>query len=469
MRNISKRSIRTGDRTPYQQPTKRFYKHYMIDTLCGNEEEIKTWFNYIAIIGIHDIMDSEECPDMSQRHYHILGEAKFTNRHLRDMSIERLNIAGIQGGMTSRDIFMCGRQKHILDAKHFENTIKYIKRQCGSIIQEAESPVYAAKYDVFTMLDDLCDPYKFTEAQMEQFRERFPITNQWRKLIGEYRLPSQLIEKLQCMEEQRQHEDKAKAFTQLEKEILIWNYPYMKIIKKLKYMVEQMPQNTGCCLIMCGKANTLKSTTARILAKCYGRYCVWPGSQWIQRDILKFDTPARKNITTIVCEEMQWYDVAKKITLENTLNSIKEQLTGAGIDVRTAKTKSNATDDLKLKIERLFISMNPSERVNYRILKEIIMKKEEYSKRFIVYNMDQHIDEITELIKHDSAANHWQECSDRMEELLAKALTKPGALDQIEYEYDENSVDKDQYDVRIELTNKLKELEDELPSELLDL
>lgn len=131
-----------------------------------------------------------------------------------------------------------------------------------------------------------------------------------------------------------------------------------------------------------------KSTINRIIAESFGEYAIWPGSQWIARDTLKFDSAARQGISTIVVEEMQWIDIQHRITLEKTVNSIKEQLTGAGLDVRLAKTKSNLQDDLKLKIDYLLISMNETEYVNYRILSQLINSKAEFRRRFLVINMD---------------------------------------------------------------------------------
>ena len=85
---------------------------------------------------------------------------------------------------------------------------------------------------------------------------------------------------------------------------------------------------------------------------------------------------------------MQWIDIQHKITLEKTINSIKEQLTGAGLDVRLAKTKSNLTDDVKFKMDYLLISMNETEYVNYRTLASMINSKAEFRRRFVLINMD---------------------------------------------------------------------------------
>jgi len=141
-------------------------------------------------------------------------------------------------------------------------------------------------------------------------------------------------------------------------------------------------------MILCGKALTMKSTLNRVIASSLGEYNIWPGSQWIQRDPLKFDTAARQGVSVIVVEEMQWIDLQHRVTLDKTMTTIKEQLTGAGLDVRLAKTKSSLQDDIKFKMDFLLISMNESEYVNYNTLSTLINSKPEYKRRFILINMD---------------------------------------------------------------------------------
>lgn len=79
----------------------------------------------------------------------------------------------------------------------------------------------------------------------------------------------------------------------------------------------------------------------------------------MERDILKFDDAALAQIDSKVVEEIQWLSVPKKITFDNTPCSIKEQLSGTGLNIRLAKNKS-CLDGITLKIERFFMSFNPS-------------------------------------------------------------------------------------------------------------
>ncbi|RNA27056.1 hypothetical protein BpHYR1_026686 [Brachionus plicatilis] len=145
------------------------------------------------------------------------------------------------------------------------------------------------------------------------------------------------------MEAQRVSEDNVKPLTK----------------EELKIKVNSHPSNSGYCVIFSGKAGAYKTTICDILAKSFGPYHTWPGSQGVERDILKFDDAALAQIDSKVVEEIQWLSVPKKITLDNTPCSIKEQLSGTGLNIMLAKNKS-CLDGITLKIERFFMSFNPS-------------------------------------------------------------------------------------------------------------
>lgn len=422
--------------------SRKFYKHYMFsDKLADN---YKSFFSIIVIAGIHENREFRcfEFGD-NESHYHVVGEAKYSNRILRDMSAERLAGADITGGSHARDLFLLSRQKHMVDEAHFDNTIKYINRQCGEILLDNSSKFTWPKNHagIFGVIDDIMEPENISTENMMEFRKRYPVKDSWKNLAFKKGISSKIIDELEKMERVRQREDESRVMTTSELKQAASQWPVLEVCKKLLYLCECMPQNTGYSLILCGVADTFKSTITRILARTFGPYCVWNGSQFMQRDILKYDTPAKKGIKTIVVEEMRWVDTTKKITLEHTLNTLKEQLIGAGQDVRLAKnTKSNI--DLKLKIERMFISMNPSREVDFKTLLQSVQSKPEWTKRFIVYNMDQHIQEFKKLRANPANIILWANASE-MEDLLAKVLSKQEYLERAEFEFDESSQDSD--------------------------
>ncbi|RNA04597.1 hypothetical protein BpHYR1_052482 [Brachionus plicatilis] len=93
------------------------------------------------------------------------------------------------------------------------------------------------------------------------------------------------------------------------------------------------------------------------------------------------------SIGSTVVEEIQWVSVPKKITFDNTLSSIKEQLSETGLIIRLAKNKS-FLDGITLKIERFFISFNPSENLDHDMLNNAINAKPELIRSFFLFDMD---------------------------------------------------------------------------------
>lgn len=162
---------------------------------------------------------------------------------------------------------------------------------------------------------------------------------------------------------------------------------FIEFIRSIKIKLDAHPRNSGYVCILGGKASTYKTTICEILAMAYGPYHVWPGTQFIKEDVFKYDFAARAAISTIVIEECRWLSLHKKITLNDTFCSIKEQLSGAGLHVRLAKNKTSI-DDLILKIERFFISFNPDEYIDIQTMNDLINRKLEFKRRFNLYNMD---------------------------------------------------------------------------------
>lgn len=361
-------------------------KHYILDRRQGmTDRQILSLFKKVRIAAIHSKTDNDHVCE----HYHVVGEAKFTKRQLRDMSKERIFFADIFGGLETKDAFMSSRIKNILDKRHFDNTVAYIKRQAATNIYEDSSVQYGPSlHPVFKILDEAEEPKRFSSEEMAEFRRRFPLINSWKKVCAQKRMTKKTVDVLQEMEAQRKHEDSIRPLTSEEYHLLLPNEPLLKHARDLRNQMISHDQNSGVCLILSGQALTCKSTLNRIIAASTGEYNIWPGSQWIQRDPLKFDTAARQGVSTIVVEEMQWIDLQHKITLEKTLTTIKEQLTGSGLDVRLAKTKSNLQDDIKFKLDYLLISMNETEYVNYKTLSQMINSKPEFKRRFIIINMD---------------------------------------------------------------------------------
>lgn len=422
----NKRSIDNSN----EGPSKRFcnndyaptssIKHYIVDKANWDltNDQVLSLFKSVRIAVLDQEVDKN---NKVVPHYHILGESKVTQRKLRDWSLNQMRAADIKGGLEAKGFFLTARVKNIENLKHYNNTVEYLKRKNSTIFEDESVQFGPAQNPVFRALDEAHEPNKFTKEDMAEFKRRFPLINGWKKVAAQKKLSKYVVDQLQLMEAQRKYEENIRELNDDELHELMPNMPIIEHANNLKAQMVAHDQNSGVCLILCGGALKCKSTINRIIASSFGEYAIWPGSQWIQKDPLKFDTAARQGISTIVVEEMQWIDIQHRITLDKTINSIKEQLTGAGLDVRLAKTKSSLQDDIKFKMEYLLISMNENEYVNYRTLSQLINSKPEYKRRFILINMDDvKYDDIVQCRTRPD--NNWIGQETRMEWLAGKVI-----------------------------------------------
>lgn len=421
---------KTDDVPSYDTPI-YVIKHYIIDKAQWDltSDQIKSLFKTIRI----GVLDDKEVDKNNNviPHYHILGEAKVTQRKMRDWSLNNLRAAGVKGGLEAKGFFLTARVKNIESNKHFQNTIEYLKRKNGTFTEDASVTFGPLQNPVWRALDEAEEPTKYSLEEMAEFKRRFPLINSWKKVVAQKRLSKFVTGQLEGMEAQRKYEENIRELTSDEKHLLLPNIPIISHAKNFRNQLINHDQNSGVCLILCGGALMCKSTINRIIAESFGEYAVWPGSQWIQRDPLKFDTAARQGISTIVVEEMQWIDIQHRVTLEKTINSIKEQLTGAGLDVRLAKTKSSLQDDIKFKMDYLLISMNETDYVNYNTLTQLINSKPEFRRRFLVINMDD--PKYANIIEcRNRSNNNWIGNEQQMEWLAGKCVNNTEGFNEIQ-------------------------------------
>lgn len=396
-------------------------KHYIIDKAQWEltQDQIRSLFKCVRIA----VLDDKEVDKNNNvvPHYHILGEAKVSQRKMRDWSLANIRAAGVKGGLEAKGFYLTARVKNIESLRHFNNTIEYLKRKNGTFFEDENVGFGPLQNPVWKILDEAEEPAKFSPHDMAEFRKRFPLINDWHRVAAQKKLNKYAITQLQEMEAQRKHEERIRDLTVEEKHLLLPNMPILKHAFDMRTLMLNHDRNSGVCLVLCGGAMKAKSTITRMIANSLGENSLWPGSQWIQKDMLKFDTAAKQGVSTFVVEEMQWIDLQHRITLNKTLCSIKEQLTGAGLDVRLAKTKTNLVDDVKFKMDHLLISMNPDEYVNYRTLSDQINSRPEFKRRFLLVNMDdERYADITKCIQRED--NNWAQNYKQMEWLGGKLL-----------------------------------------------
>lgn len=177
---------------------------------------------------------------------------------------------------------------------------------------------------------------------MAKFRQEYPAYNSWKTDYIRLRLGKVYVSYLQSLEDQRMKEDENLPLSKTDLKKLVPFKDFVSFIPNIKIKLDAHPSNSGYACILAGKAHTYKTTICEILAMSYGQYHVWPGTQFVKEDILKYDFAARAAINAIVIEECKWLSLHKKIPLTDTLCSIKEQL--SGLNVRLAKNKSSIDD-----------------------------------------------------------------------------------------------------------------------------
>ena len=182
-----------------------------------------------------------------------------------------------------------------------------------------------------------------------EFRQEFPkMDDRLQAIKDRPGMNKTYIDKLYAYESQWKQYCVNVPATQQEREIFIDNYWLVEIIVQIYANIKMLHKdnNVGVAVILYGGADTCKSTICRIIAGLEAPWQMWGGTQWIQNDTLKWDTVTRTRSKTLITEEMVWQDVNKKIACENTLQMIKEQLTGAGAHNRQNKSgnKSNIED-----------------------------------------------------------------------------------------------------------------------------
>lgn len=189
-------------------------------------------------------------------------------------------------------------------------------------------------------------------------------------------------------------------------EIIKENMWLLDIVAQIYELVlnKEKQNHIGCALLLYGTADTCKSTILRILGSLFQPYQLWVGSQWLGDDNLRWDTCTRLQAKTLITEEMVWQSLSKKQTLVDTITMIKEQLTGAGANNRLSKTGAKTTHTTSA-LRYFFFSMNNGD-VTGDIIKSVIESKPEYTKRWIVINMDEHKDYIQSCLKQ---ATNWNQ------------------------------------------------------------
>lgn len=270
---------------------------------------------------------------------------------------------------------------------HYNNIVNYIRKK--TLFYEDDTiPYYPGnRKSVLSKIRDIINKPKHTPEEMQEFRNDWPEYNSWKKKAVEHRLQKSFTDYLQSCEDQRMKEDRILPLSKQELKKLVPFKTTLTWLRDQRIKLAAHPDEAGYACIFSGRSGSYKTTFAEILAMSFGPYHTWPGTTLVKEDILKYDSAARAQVETIIIEECKWLSLHRKITLDDTLCLLKEQLSGTGLNVRLAKNKSSI-DDLQIKIDRFFISFNPDNLVDYNTLNQAINSKAEFKRRFYLYDMD---------------------------------------------------------------------------------
>lgn len=400
---------------PVIKEMKTAWSHYTIPyksiTLSEHEffDILKTCFTIIIAAAL-------DINKHGIKHFHIIGTLNFNckPRQLRDKS----KIAGVKLHPDVREALLNKPKEDFIGTiKYFDNAWDYIALKDNHMVPmtkelrekyRSELPEeYSSKKSKLTLeeLDEKLKQGLRTDAELNEFRSKYPTSQDWRKYIQlNPGVSQELTKEFETLELQYRNMIFNKPPSDMDRQIvskgtwLYWLTSFLWIQMDNLYK----DNNIGVAMILQGKADTCKSTISRILGLVNGPCLKWTGSQFIKDDLLKWDSALRQGSQTIVIEEMVWQDINKKITIENTLNLLKEQLTGSGANLRMSKAGGGGkSDSPESQIKYFIVSMNDDAHKTAETIRGVVKGKEELLKRIIVVDMDS----ISKMIQSQVAIN----------------------------------------------------------------
>lgn len=226
-------------------------KHYIGDKANWDlsPEQIKSLFKSVRIM----VLDNEKDKNNNVvPHYHILGEAKVSQRKMRDWSLNNIRAADIKGGLEAKGFYLTCRVKNIENLKHFNNTVDYLLRKNNTICEDPSVQFETMANPLWRVLDEAEEPAKFSPEDMREFRRRFPIVNSWHQKVAKCKLSKWSTKCLEEMEQQRKHEDNIRDLNEEEKHLLLPNMVILNHAKDFRDMLINHDQNSGVCLVVRG-------------------------------------------------------------------------------------------------------------------------------------------------------------------------------------------------------------------------
>lgn len=357
--------------------------HIIVDEI--DIEHVKSFMKTIIISSLHCENLSGECKLMGGSHLHILGVPKFSQRQLRDISLQTLSDVGITGGNKLKINFLTNKWIHIQTETHYNNVIKYL----------LQYKVLVNNIDKYSGIDfglrkakDFDEFFKINKEQTmdaleyAEWRKNFPDSKVWKHKLLSSGAPKYMFGKYAAMEKQAVTYEQNRPITEAEEQLVRNTCKFIaNAANWIKTECDKHP--IGHIIIIFGPPASYKSTIARVLGHLYGGATTWPGSQFIkENDTLKWDSHVRSNNRCLIIEEMKWQDKAKKIQIGDTLRKLKELFSGTNLNVRVAKTSD--TPDMPLKLDCVFITSNNYVGENKRTIQSYLDNDPSLARRITV-------------------------------------------------------------------------------------
>ena len=377
--------------------------HEIIDTTLTTIPQIVSTFNKLKILVEHSAgADFDSCCSNKTPHYHSLGLTKNLNeKALKESSLKRVLDEGYNfESYGDKGMYLSHRKViTIKNVTHYKNTLKYLLKYRIIIHDEAmnfddnlKSNLRVASEE-FTRMMDILNPIEIPVELVRDFNLRFPTEMDWQRkmLTASAKTKQKSYEYYKDLEKARNKLILSDPLTDEEAEDLICNHEaftdVLRLIMDKLTTHQSINMDNGSVLILCGPSGSFKSNICSIIGKATGTMVTMFGEDFVSKDMLKLDTAVKKGADVINIEEMPWRCAAKRISVRDTLNTLKQMTTSNPIEVRVAKT-SKQTDAL-LQVKLIIISMNETGDLNYKELNDIIELTPEYKRRMVLIHMNE--------------------------------------------------------------------------------
>ena len=379
--------------------------HEIVDCNCISQSALHSIFKNCKVIAKHEYNSETEINkfcEITEPHYHALGLPKFvTQKPFRDISEATLKNNGIELTSQERNLFLGNKRRiHIRTPQHYDNALKYIMKYEILFHDEQLNFDFNIKSEgiemdvAFERILDEIKPKKLSDEMIARFNEEFPTEISWRKAL----LQAPIKSKKDTTSDLFVQLERARGLmirneNLTEEELNILTNDHYEFCNMLNTIMDKLTahqainMDNGSVLILCGPSGSYKSNICQIIGKFYGDMVTMSGNDFVSTDLLKLDTAVKKQADVINIEEMPWRNAAKRISLKDTLNTLKAMTTGNPIEVRCAKNSRNS--DAIMQVKLILISMNESEECSFRDLKSMINDTQEYKRRMVLLHMNE--------------------------------------------------------------------------------